>query len=78
MDDAWEAILNDRLEGREQTTMEEAGEKLGIKSDRLDKSIQTRIGMVLATIGFRRKKIQENGKRGYRYERRIVPPDSAF
>ena len=78
MDDAWEAILSDRLEGREQTTMEEAGDKLGIKSDRLDKSIQTRIGMVLATIGFRRKKIQENGKRGYRYERRIVPPDSAF
>ena len=78
LDDAWETILEERLEGRETTTMEEASEKLGIKPDRLDRSIQTRVGMVLSVIGFTRKRVREGNRRKYMYERRLSPQDQPY
>ncbi len=78
MDDAWEMILEERLAGREETTLEEAADKLGIKPDKLDKSTQIRIGIVLSTLDFRRKRVQEDGKRGYRYVRKLPEHEPAF
>ncbi len=78
MDDAWESILEERLDGRETTTMEEAAEKLGIRPDRLDKSIQTRVGIVLGVIGFTRRRVREGSKRSYVYERKLDPHGPTF
>jgi putative DNA primase/helicase len=78
-EDAWEIILREKLEGRDQTTLVEAAQLLGLWDDRgtvvvnkLGKSEQTRIGTALVAIGFRR----ERGKRPLRtyfYERVVVP-----
>ena len=73
MDDAWETILEEQLNGRETTTMTEAADKLGIKPDRLDKSTQTRIGFVLNSMGFKRRRVREEGERCYMYERNLSP-----
>ena len=70
-DDAWESILGDKLENRTTTDMRECAESLGIKPDRLDKSTQIRIGLVLSAIGFRRKRVREDGSRVYLYERSV-------
>jgi len=78
LDDAWEMILSDRLERRPQTTMEEAALQLGIKADRLDRSTQTRIGFALSALGFTRKRIRDDGKRSYVYERTIDEDGPSF
>ena len=69
--DAWETIVDVRLLGREKTSMEEVVDILGIKWDRLDRSIQTRIGFVLNALGFNRRRVRERGVRSYVYERRL-------
>ena len=71
-DDAWETILEDRLTGLNKVTMEDAAKKLEIEINRLDKPTQTRIGIVLSSIGFTRKRSSQpnlTGKRSYYYER---------
>lgn len=69
MSDAWESILEEKLDGRYQVTMQEAAEKLEVKIDRLDRATQTRIGLALATIGFSKKRIRVGNKLPYVYER---------
>ena len=78
MDDAWEAILEESLVDREKVTMREAADKLLIKVDRLDRSVQTRIGIVLSAIGFKRKRIRNDGKREYIYERKLEESDPPY
>jgi putative DNA primase/helicase len=69
MDDAWEEILGDRLKERKTASMTEAAELLSVRPDKLDKSTQVRIGFVLNAIGFKRKRVREEGRRVYLYER---------
>ena len=73
--DAWEAILQDKLAGINKTTMVQAAEMLGLWDDRpgwmvnrLGKSEQTRIGLVLTELGFERKR-EPLPPRSYFYER---------
>jgi len=78
MEDAWEAILGDRLENRATTDMAECASLLGVKTDRLDRSTQVRIGFVLNAIGFKRKRVRDDGKRVYLYERSVDPSGPIF
>ena len=67
-DDAWESILAERLDGWNKVLMEEAADKLGVATERLDKTTQTRIGIILKTIGFNKKR-ESTGSRRYYYAR---------
>ena len=69
-DDAWEAILREKLAGHNRTTVKDAAEKLDIKIDRLDRATQTRIGIVLRSIGFIGRR-ETTGDRLRYYERAV-------
>jgi predicted P-loop ATPase len=78
-EDAWEAILEDKLIGRARTTMIEAAQMLGLWDDRpqlivnkLGRAEQTRIGVALASLGFEKKR-DPLPPRAYFYERGIRP-----
>jgi hypothetical protein len=66
--DEWEMILQPRLLGVRRTTLEAVADCLGIKPDRLDKSIQIRLGLVIKVLGFTRKR-ESSGSRAYFWER---------
>lgn len=78
-EDAWEAILREKLDGLSQTTMIEAAAFLGLWNDRacppvnrLGRPEQTRIGNALAAIGFVSKR-QPKPPRARYYERESGP-----
>jgi predicted P-loop ATPase len=74
-DDAWESILADKLASHSKTTIQDAAEKLEVKMDRLDRATQTRIAIILKTIGFVRKR-ESSGNRSWFYER-VIPVASS-
>jgi hypothetical protein len=71
--DEWEDILRERLAGVEKVTLSEVGEKLGINTDRLDKSMQTRLGLVMKAIHFARQRDTKRGLRTYYWIRSVSP-----
>lgn len=82
MPDAWEEILEDKLACETETTVVRAAEMLGLYNDRPDmpavnrigKSEETRIGIVLRKLGFRRRQVRQEGERARIYERHQVEP----
>jgi hypothetical protein len=66
--DEWEEILKRDLLGTVRITLEEAANKIGLKTDRLDKSTQIRLGLAMSAIGFVRKR-EPTGRRERYYER---------
>jgi predicted P-loop ATPase len=78
-EDAWETILHEKLDGVERTTMIEAAEWLGLwddgalsKVNKLGRPEQTRIGIALAAIGFKKGR-ESSGPRRWFYHREIRP-----
>jgi putative DNA primase/helicase len=70
--DEWEEILRDALRAITQITLVDAARRLGITTDRLDKSTQIRLGLAMKAIGYRRKR-QTTGSRAYYWERTVPP-----
>jgi predicted P-loop ATPase len=68
--DEWEEILREKLYSRVSLTLTEAAALLGIKPDKLDKSIQTRLGYVMQTLQFKRKR-ETTGARQTYYARKV-------
>jgi predicted P-loop ATPase len=68
--DAWEDILSEKLANQQHTTMAEVWTILGIKVDRLDKPIQTRLGLAMQALGWERKRVRSGNIRSYIYERK--------
>jgi 5S rRNA maturation endonuclease (ribonuclease M5) len=69
--DEWEDILRESLVGIDTVTLSDVAERLGIKADRLDKSVQTRLGLVMKAIGFMRKR-ETSGTRTYYWKREVL------
>ena len=66
--DEWEEILRESLKPLTQVTLSEAANRLHISVDHLDKSTQTRLGLVMKAIGFIRKR-ESSGERAWYYVR---------
>jgi hypothetical protein len=66
--DEWEEILRESLKPLTQITLSEAANRLHISVDHLDKSTQTRLGLVMKAIGFIRKR-ESSGDRAWYYVR---------
>jgi hypothetical protein len=66
--DEWEEILRESLKPLTQITLSEAANRLHISMDHLDKSTQTRLGLVMKAIGFIRKR-ETSGDRAWYYVR---------
>lgn len=60
--DVWEEILEQELRCKSSVTMHEAVEMLHLPIDRCDKSVQTRIGLILRSLGFTRKTRPRSGE----------------
>jgi Virulence-associated protein E len=69
-DDAWETILDSKLGFKNEIEIEEVMQALDIKTDRLDKPTQTRIGFCLAKLGFARVQVRVGKTRFYMWRRR--------
>jgi predicted P-loop ATPase len=63
--DAWEEILAEEIGHLSSITMQRAAEALKIEIGRLDRSTQTRIGLVLKSLGYNRNRVMVKGKRAY-------------
>jgi predicted P-loop ATPase len=63
--DEWEDLLRESLTGVTKITLAEVAEKLGVKADRLEKSVQIRLGLVMKAIGFTRQREMKHGTRAY-------------
>jgi predicted P-loop ATPase len=70
--DEWEDVLRQALIGVDKLTLSEAAGKLGIKVADLDKSQQTRLGLVMKAIQFKRKR-ETTGTREYFWVRDVPP-----
>jgi predicted P-loop ATPase len=70
--DEWEDMLRESLMGIVTVTLADVAERLGIKPDRLDKSVQTRLGLVMKAIGFMRKR-ETSRARAYYWTRDVLP-----
>lgn len=68
--DEWEEILRTALLGRTRTTLVEAADCLGFKPYQLDRSNQTRLGLVLRALTFVGKR-EGSGARERYYERAL-------
>jgi putative DNA primase/helicase len=66
--DEWEEILRHALKRVNQVTLTAAAKRLGLPMDRFDKSLQTRLGLVMKTIGFTRRRAS-TGDRAYSWVR---------
>jgi hypothetical protein len=78
-EDAYETVLRDKLVGRDQTTLLEAADWLGLWRDsplnpvnKFNRAEQTRVGNALAAIGFVKKR-RPRPDRSYYYERESDP-----
>jgi predicted P-loop ATPase len=67
--DPWEEVLRPWLQDVTQTTQHEVARLLDIPEVRLDRSLKTRLGIALAALGFRHKRVREGDQLKYRYER---------
>jgi predicted P-loop ATPase len=67
--DEWEQVLKNSLLGVMSITLVEVARRLNIPVDRLDKGIQTRIGLAMKAIGFTRKRDQRSHDRPYYWTR---------
>ena len=66
-DDYWESVLSEKLSHRHVITMAEAAGSLDIRTDRVDKSTQTRIGIALRSLGYTRKRVRNGAHLGYEW-----------
>ena len=66
--DEWEEVLKESLVGLNTITLSDAANRLSIGPDRLDKSVQTRLGLVMKAIGFKRRR-ETTGARSMYYVR---------
>jgi predicted P-loop ATPase len=67
--DFWETLIDSQLGSYSSITMEQIISVLDIHADRLDRSTQTRIGLILKTLGYRRTRPQIDNKRSYQWAR---------
>lgn len=70
-DDAWEAILAEKLVRQDRILIQEAAEMLGVKHDRLDKATQMRVSSCLQAIGFVRRR-EGTRDRSWYYARKVT------
>jgi Virulence-associated protein E len=74
--DEWEEELRTSLRLIDKVTLTEAADRLGIPVDRLDKGVQTRLGLAMKAIGFTRKRERVGSLRQYYWERDAKGGDS--
>jgi hypothetical protein len=67
--DSWEEILADKIGHHSMIGINDVLDALEIKTDRLDKSTQTRFGICLRTIGFARRRVRTGGKLCYVWDK---------
>jgi predicted P-loop ATPase len=67
--DEWEEVLKETLVGVDSISLREVADRLHIPVERLDKSVQTRLGLVMKAIGFTRKRERSMGGLRYRWVR---------
>ena len=67
--DFWETVLSEKLGHRDVITMREAADALDIRTDKMDRSSQTRIGFALKSLGYTRKRVRNTSKLTYEWSR---------
>jgi hypothetical protein len=66
--DPWQEILDAKLVGLKTVTMPEAAAFLGIWPGQLERRHETRIGLALHALGFKRKRVRQGSKLSWIYE----------
>lgn len=67
--DAWEELVENWCEDRDDFSMAEVLSGLGIDRSKWGRDEQTRVGIILTRLGFEKKRLREQGLRHYRYYR---------
>jgi predicted P-loop ATPase len=70
--DEWEEVLKTILVGVTKITLSEVAERLGIKPDRFDKTVQGRLALAMKTLGFIKKR-ESTGTRAVSWQLYVTP-----
>jgi len=72
VNDPWEELIESIIEGRSQVTSGGCLAEMGLRPSERNRAAEMRVGRVLTTLGWQRKRLMQGGKRSWIY----VPPVS--